>query len=210
MKDILHKNVSYKKIGLIFLGFALVIFIGANTINHTPSTDTTSDTASATQEGFYINKEKGFTAQFPTVAKVTENTDGATYADIESPHKAKIMITTFGNSDKIPKDKWIPAENVITDITSLENKTAQLVDQEEKLFGSKSIIVKSELSNVNSIPAYFTELENTQMKLKTRSYSLLKNGHFYEIAIIYSDNDEEYISPLFDKFTESFKVLDNK
>ncbi len=210
MKDILHKNVSYKKIGLIFLGFALIIYIGANTVSHTPSTDITSNTATGTQEGFYINIEKGFSVQFPTVAKVTENTDGTTYADIESPHKAKIMITTFGNSDKISKEKWIPAENVITDITSLENKTTQLADQEEKLFGSKSIVIKSELSDLDGIPAYFIELENTQMELKTLSYSLLKDGHFYEVSILYSNNDEEYISPLFNKFTESFKVLGDK
>ena len=203
MKNFLHTNVSYKKIGAIFFGFALVVFIGSSTISHTPTTDSSA----STQDGFYINKEKGFSAEFPTEAKITESSDGATYAEIESLHSAKIMVTTFGNSERIPKDKWIPAENVITDITTLENKTEQLVEQEEKLFGSKPVVIKSELSSLDGTPAYFTELEVSEMKLKTHSYSLLKNGHFYEVAIIYSSNDEGQIVPLFEKFIESFKVL---
>ena len=207
MKNLLHKNVSYKKIGIIFAIFALVIFIGSNKVSHTPSTDTTSNTASSVQEGFYINKEKGFSAEFPAGAKVTESPDGATYAEIESLNNAKIMVTTFGNSERIPKDKWIPIESVITDITTLENKTAQLVEQEEKLFGSKPLVIKSELSSLDNTPAYFTELVVTQMRLKTHSYSLLKNGHFYEVAIIYSSDYEQQVLPQFDKFIESFKVL---
>jgi hypothetical protein len=57
MKNLLHKNVSYKTIGTIFSIFVLIAIIGSDKFSSTPTAPTSS-----TQEGFYTNSKKGFTA----------------------------------------------------------------------------------------------------------------------------------------------------
>lgn len=203
MKNLLHTNVSYKKIGLIFLAFALVIFIGSSALKNTLST--TSETS--TQQSFYTNKQKTFTVQFPSIATVTESPDGSVSGELESPHRAKIMVSSFGNSDAIQKDMQIPTNYTIQKIISLEDRTAKLLEVYKSQFQAQAVIVKSELSNVDNTPAYLVELSNDEVKINTLSYSFLKNGHYFEVAIIYSSSDEDYIVPLFNNFIASFKIL---
>jgi hypothetical protein len=202
MKNLLHKNVSYKTIGTIFSIFVLIAIIGSDKFSSTPTAPTSS-----TQEGFYTNSKKGFTAQFPAGAVVTEGADGAIYADIEKPYQLQVMVNTWGNTDAVPREKWISTKATITDATTLQDLENRLPTIHEKVYGSKPRVVSSELSTVDGVPAYFVEMENDQLKLKSLWYALLKNGHFYEIAITYSSDEDSYVRPIFNKLIESFKVL---
>ena len=199
----------------IYIGVWIVLLLTYATSTYTPKTpDTTflskNEEVNQEDQDYYINKEKHFSVQFPSIATVTENLDGSVSGELESPHKAKIMVATFGNSDAIQKDMQIPAEYTIQKVISLEDRTVKLLEAYKSQFQAQGVIVKNELSTVDSTPAYLVELGNSKVNINTLSYSFLKNGHYFEVAVVYSSDDEDYIVPLFNTFIDSFKVLDNK
>ena len=192
----------------LLIGFVILAVIGKaiDVKSDVPQQNPVDENNQIVTSDLYVNTEKGFSAKFPSVAKVTESADGSVYGDIDYPHQARIMVSTFGNSASISKDKLIPDNSVITDVTTLEEKTTELVKQSEDVLGSKANVIQSRQVDLLGVPAYFIELQSVPLNIQSRSYALLKNGRFYEIAIIYAIEDKKSIEPLFDSFVSSFRT----